>query len=402
MLLILYSLWIHAAIAEPNCYSLSRPALEGHVSVETWCYERTNDGGLEVFNIDEDVRAELAMTVDPQGWITHGSLLAGEVTIHRVHSSYFNPLALPLSEPSMLEPSSRRPSIEQINEARAIFERFAKDPTVSRYSTMASEGTLRAQARRLPFRGSSWTFKSKEMFRGPDSPTAKFDRYFRRKEGLSLGLSQWEARRHSSTYWWGGHCNGWAVSSIIRAEPVRAVWDKSVGITFQIGQLKGLLAAKDFCAKIAMFGRRHSGSGADRTDISAALFHKTLLYYIGELGKPLAVDYRNDRVVDTHVITGYRIRLVQRQPGVLKVATSVDIHKYDARTSNRTGPAPVYKRDYVYDLFVDDAGTITGGRWSSANPDFIYSPLGPQYCANRHPDLTEERLQKILKLPKVY
>ena len=74
MLLILYSLLIQTVIAGPNCYPLSRPALESESETETWCYERTQDGGLEIFNIDEDARAELAMSVDPQGWITHGSL----------------------------------------------------------------------------------------------------------------------------------------------------------------------------------------------------------------------------------------------------------------------------------------------------------------------------------------
>ncbi len=402
MLVFIFSLLVGLVHADTRCYPLTRAEPEGE-RVESWCYERLPDGGLRIYNADAEVRPELAISIDPHGTITHGSLLAGEITYHRVHRDEFNPFAIPLSEPVMLEPSST-PGAAVLNEARLVFERMeqASALTVRPLSLRAEDGTLRARADWKPWRGSSWSFKSKQLYEGWDSPLAKFDRFIASREGANPGAQAWESEHHAAGYWWGGHCNGWAVSAILRKEPKVARWDPASGISFKISAQKGLLAAKDFCAKIAMFGKRNNGKEPPKTDIEPHVFHKTLLYYVGELRKPLAVDYRPDDVVDTHVITGYTIRIFAVDSGIWRVATRVNIHRYEQRPSERTGEASEYHRDYHYDLHVDGDQKITGGAWISDNPDFVYSPLSSAYCPERHPAITEQRLEKVFSLQEVF
>jgi hypothetical protein len=401
-MLALISILISFAHADVRCYSLSRPDPEGARN-ENWCYERASDGRLRIFNADGEPRPELTISIDPQGMVTHASLVQGEISFHRVRRSEFNPFALPLSEPVMLTPSKMRPSIARLNRARALFERMENEARVKThiFSSDPVAGDLHAQVDVVPWRGTAWSYKHKQLYEGYDTPTAKFDRFIQKREGVNPGLQEWEAVNHAAGDWWGGHCNGWAVSAILRQEPTAARWDRKSGVTFKLSSIKGLLAMKDYCANIAMYGERNDGAEPPRADIDPALFHKTLLYYIGELHKPLAFDYRPDEVVDTHIATGYDMTMLQYQPGVLRVGARLKMYKYDQKSSERTGAATEYRRDYVYDLYTNEAGEIVGGAWISDNPDFIYSPLSSAYCPERHPGLTEERLQAVLILPEV-
>jgi hypothetical protein len=60
--------------------------------------------------------------------------------------------------------------------------------------------------------------------------------------------------------WW-GHCHAWAAASILEPEPRREVTQN--GVTFHVGDLKGLLSEAHFSDKPAFYGQRSFGNPED-------------------------------------------------------------------------------------------------------------------------------------------
>ena len=356
------------------------------------------DGGLFIFHGEGELRPELSMRVHPDGTITHYSLLAGKLSIHQARD--FNPLGLPLTEP-VREPSAGATTFAQFASLEKVYGNLARF-TPRHAMPMVAEGRYRARASVIPWAGSSWAFRYAQLFTGEDAPLAKYENFALAHTGSVTGALQWEIANHSDDgHWWGGHCNGWAVSSIIRPEPTKAVFDPVSGVRFSIADQKGLLAVTDYCAHITMFGSRYRGEGSDITDVDPLTFHKAITYYVGYLKKPMAMDYRPDLVVDTHVVSGYNMRVRRPEPQRYRINIDVIMHAYDKMGTDRVGAAPAYTRSFVYDLFVDAGGTFVSGVWHSPNPDFIYVPVGSMTCDDRHLGITQERVGAILSLPSM-
>src|SRR5262249_43999970 len=150
----------------------------------------------------------------------------------------------------------------------------------------------------FPWRGYWWPFKGQSLA----GPLSRYDQFVAARTGSNPGSRAWEASHHYSTgIWWQGHCNGWAASALLRAHPSTAKRDRVSGVVFSVSDQKGILAEKDFCAAVAFFGHRENGLPTDDPyDIHPALFHQTLTYYIGQLHKPVAMDYHADPVIDNH------------------------------------------------------------------------------------------------------
>jgi hypothetical protein len=198
--------------------------------------------------------------------------------------------------------------------------------------------------------------------------------------------------------WWEGHCNGWAASSILRNQPTISRTDSSTGLVFSVSDQKGILAEHDYCAKATMYGKRYRGGGDNIWDMDPAVFHNAILYYIGRLGKPIAMDYRRDGAVDNHVVSGYGMQIVRSSPTLLNVITTLRVHKYDGKKTDVPGIAPAYSRVYKYELRQDGSGRTIGGRWLSNNPDFLWAPLGPTNCKRNGAELKEDYVQAILRM----
>ena len=95
-----------AQAATVACYDIQSPAdmqREEHPEVrfETWCYEQDSvRGETFIYNADSDtVKPELALLVDSKGYLVHGSLQAGNVTLHKLKASELNPYSIPLIQP---------------------------------------------------------------------------------------------------------------------------------------------------------------------------------------------------------------------------------------------------------------------------------------------------------------
>lgn len=402
------------ADATPNCYLYTVPAGPEAAAMvvekkETWCYQQLSSpqGTLFVFNADADkVLPELSFTIDPDGVMTHASMKKGVRSVHKVLAKDFNPFSVPYREPRGMPTSSasRLLSKEFLHSASEALRVLSTSRSVlvsiDSISTLALEtGVISEDADIKPWRGYWWAYNGRRLSNGSKSPMAKYDRFVRARTGSSPGTQSWENANHRyHGIVWEGHCNGWAASSVLRAEPAFPKYDSRSGVTFSVSDQKGLLAEVDYCAKVAFFGSRYRGSRSNPRDINPALFHNTLRYYIGTLKKPVAVDYKQYAPVDNHIISGYTMDIRRTGVNTFAVIAKLRMHKYDSGISQTPGTAPLYTRTYSYRLREGDNGTLTG-TWTSGNPDFLWVPLASVDCGSNNPRINHDRMQEILDLP---
>jgi hypothetical protein len=394
-----------------HCYRI--PGWDRSSPAEVWCYQRlTNQAGpvspsgrsgrTFIFNADGgEVRPETSLILENDGTLVHGSLLNGRISVQRVQSRQFNPYSVPLEEPrdgaALRAPLPEGPGLRR--SAKGVLDLLSAPMVAAKaksFPFQAGMFTARAAAKTLPWRGFSWPNLGLPLAATWWSPMAKYDKYMEGRTGRNPGSRDWEGKHHTArNLVWRGHCNGWAASAILRHEPKVPRRDPRTGTVFSVSDQKGLMAETDYCAKAAFFGRRYNHPGDDLHDIDPATFHKALIYYIGTLGKPLAVDYYPNEIVDTHVISGYSITIDGRGA----VTADLVMHAYDEEITDQPGPAPSYAKTYSYTLTKDAAGNISGGTWQTENPDFLWAPLGFGICRSNNPNVTLEGVESILQLP---
>jgi hypothetical protein len=397
-----------AQAEEPtSCYRIEMPGTPISAPVdeaptsEVWCYQKLAQpvGGLYIYNADQGIaKPELALIVEPDGMLTHGSLHAGKVTTHRTHASEFNPFSVPIVEPKQLSPVTSVPDNSLSQSAETVL-RFLLSERAPYIGMAVEPGSFQVflPAASQPWRGYWWPYRGLPI----NGPLAKYDNFVTGRTGSNPGATAWERRNHIyQGVSWHGHCNGWAAGAILRAEPRTSKRDATTGTVFTVSDQKGILSEKDYCANVSFYGSRYDGrAGDDIRDIYPANFHKTLTYYIGSVGKPVAVDYRRDPAVDTHIASGYTMNIQRTGTNTYSVTTNVKFHGYDISQSNSPGIAPSYTRTYRYTLTTTSSGAITGGRWISGNPDFIWVPLSIPNCTRSNPRVLNQWTDAILALP---
>lgn len=371
------------------------------VHQQMWCYKQVTAPrrATLIYNADQSVlRPELAVLVDESGTVTHASLLKGKTTVHKINGARFNPLGVPLKAPAdgrLLPMKTDAVFIASVDKVLAYLMRGEG----SYYSMRIRPGNFSAiavTADQVPWRGFWWSFAGGMLHNGPDSPLAKYDRFVMARTGQPSLAQIWESVRHAPDgNPWSGHCNGWAASSIMRPEPKAPITDPVSGVTFSVGDQKGLLATQDFCATTAFFGSRFNGwRGEDKDDIYPGDFHNVILYYIGQLHKPVAMDRHSSPAVDNHVASAYTMD-IKREGDHFAVNTTLTMHKYDAGPDKPPGPAPDYKREFKYLLWLGSKGEVIKARWLNENPDFIWVPLAPFECEEANPYVTEQWIDQI-------
>lgn len=396
----------------PRCYQFTSGNIEAvehdhgsntHVSdSEIWCYQRvtTPQPGLLIYNIDNGrAKPELTILKGDDGYLVHASLMAGRITTHRVKTTDFNPFSIPLIEPGIAQRLSLKPSAAIIESAKAAFKFLLSTPLSSspaEDTPMTIEaGTFKAQATHLPWRG-YWFPQRGQTISGP---LKRYDLFIKAKTGKSPDSARYERNHHGWTgEVWEGHCNGWAAAAILNEEPVIPRTDKVSGVTFSVLDQKALLSERDFCVTHTFFGSRYRDAGDNASDIRPALFHKTLVYYIGKLGKPVATDYDRSATVNNAVISSYDMTITKTGTRTFKVNMVIDLHHYDKTKSENTGVARIERKKYRYTIKVNELGEITGGNWLSGNPDFLWVPLSTSLCPKNNQKLDVKYIEEILNL----
>lgn len=393
----------------PTCYRILKSetaeasATPHGDEFEVWCYQNVSEG-LFIFNADGDrVSAETALLIDEKNEIIHGSMVADEVSLHRVSAHQFNPFSIPLVEPRGESPARPEEIRAAFDTAPAVLDQFRVGQRIPAADLVLNPGRAIASVPRdrLPWRGYWWPYKGMPLARNSGSPLGKYDRFVTSYSGSNPGSADWERSRHAYRgINWEGHCNGWAASAILRKEPKIRKRDPRTGIVFTVADQKGILSERDYCASTAFFGRRYNAKpGQDISDIYPDLFHKTITYYIGQLGKPVALDYKRGFEVDNHIASGYRMNVEKLNSNTYRITTVLTVHKYDSSSRASPGVAPTYKRTYRYQLKVDGNGQIASGRWLSGNPDFLWVPLASPKCRTQNPQIEEDWTVRILGLP---
>ena len=385
------------AAGSARCYSFTTtevPEREARPSprTERWCYQdiQTAGGGAFIYNADSAVvRPELALVRHANGILTHGSLQAGKVTMHSVRFAQFNPFPVPLDEPRHLAASAAPQSRAFTESADAVLAALLRAENPNPATLAVSPGVTAAQASALPWRGFWWPMKGQPMI----GPLSKYDAFVGARD-RNPGAAAWESSHHvSHGIWWEGHCNGWAAAAIMRAEPSSPRIDSNSGQSFRVSDLKGVLTEEDYCANAAMFGHRWRRSGD--VLVTPEEFHKALTYHVGQLHKLIAFNERADGVVDNRVISSYDMSVANSGPGEVTVTTSVRLHTYDGQRVESPGVAPSYTRVYKYTLQQSPDGAVSGGRWLSAMPGFVWVPLSPGKCSAGDPYLSESYIGSL-------
>lgn len=131
-----------------------------------------------------------------------------------------------------------------------------------------------AELERTPWSGwwwPAWPGLGRTLF-ATGGPLEKYDRYVEQATGENPGTRDWE---RNTWYFpgssWAGHCNGWAAAALLEAEPTEP--REVDGITFSVGDLKGLLSAYHF-ADAAAWSYGEGGL------VDPADFHRVLVRWM--------------------------------------------------------------------------------------------------------------------------
>lgn len=403
-LFLLVAFFTSTALArEDRCYRIPFTAGPfGDVTfgrTERWCYKEhwAPVGSYFVYNADsEEAKPELAFIIEPDDTLTHGSISGGKFTVHKLKAQGFSPFSVPLRVPSGLkeEPNPRATDPRFLASVEGT-ERLLTEAEAPVASLVITPGTFegRVPTEALPFRGYLWSMKG-----FPLGPAMKKLDTFAKARGLRSRAYEWERDNHEyHGLSWSGHCNGWAASSVLREEPTKIRHDPRSGVTFTISDQKGLMAERDYCVSYSFYGRRFPRGVLE--DITPGDFHNVVVYNLGALGRPVAVDLTRTRPVLNNVFSAYKTTIVRTAPTTYEVTTVVRDHYYDQSINELVGRAPSKTLTYRYTLETDARGNVKSGKWISTNPDFLWVPLSGARCGDENPYVTNALVEAIQDLP---
>ncbi|CAM2006054.1 hypothetical protein [Acanthopleuribacter pedis] len=215
----------------------------------------------------------------------------------------------------------------------------------------------------------------------------KYDRYHEIVNGEPANPTskQWELDNYSTGQAWFGHCNGYAAAAVLHNEPVRPI--TAEGVTFTIGDLKGLLSEAYYDIGVSAFvGDRYNYESDPEEDPTAYEVHRTFVTYLGQQKQPMVLDI--DRRAEVWNFPMYRYEMTVTPDTANANRVNVVCEAFFASASvgaNFTGRKS-FKVVYRYWLTVDGDGNPTNGPsgWTKVsgqndkqvNPDFIWIPEG--------------------------
>ncbi|MEK7358429.1 MAG: hypothetical protein AAB250_18435 [Bdellovibrionota bacterium] len=404
-LAILVSISVQAR--EDRCYRISMPGVPGAAGLssktERWCYREhwAPVGSIFAYNADAtEAKPELAFIIEPDETLTHGSIAGGRFTVHKVTAIGYSPFSVPRWTPEgssvEVNPNATNPEFNaSVERAHELLAKRRSDPSAKIASLAIEAGTFQGAVppAALPFRGYYWPTRNQTLA----SAMKKLDA-FAAPRGVRSRAYAWERDHHEYRgLSWSGHCNGWAASSVLREEPNATRYDEKSNVTFLVSDQKGLMAERDYCVSYSFYGRRYPNGVLE--DVTPGQFHQVVTYTIGTLGKPVAADLTRTRPVLNNVYSAYRSVIVSTAPREFDVTTEIRDHYYETSLDQRVGRAPSQTLRYRYHLSTDELGNITGGKWLSTNPDFLWVPLSGARCSDENPYVTDTMLNMIVKLP---
>ncbi|MCB0364513.1 MAG: hypothetical protein H6624_03390 [Bdellovibrionaceae bacterium] len=384
---------------------------ESFFDSQVWCYLESGEGETFLFNNDEpEIRPELALLIQQgphseETTFTSGVRIRGQLKQVKTEDPGFSPFNVPLDE---LEAQSSGRAVammgfgayhqKQINQVIESFRR-TRLKTSRNLGVMNFTEEERLPERLHPYDAYWWPHRDVPLAAGDHSPLGKYDRAVQARTGRNPGAVDWEKRVHSLEHVdWGGHCNGWAASSVLYEKWATRLWDPETETVIQPSDVDGIRAEASFCVQWAFYGQRYR-SGGDIADIYPDKFHKVLRYYLKYQQKPIATDYVVGESVDNNVITGYHssFTAIADRPGWYDVVTRLQMHEYGGRHED-VQRAKMYENTYSYRLQMDERGNILSGEWvdPEEHPDFLWVPLAQKNCGRENPYIDPDYLERWL------
>jgi len=225
-------------------------------------------------------------------------------------------------------------------------------------------------------------------------------------EEIERGIADGDLDDSYSVGWW-GHCNAWAMASIVFRKPAGEI--EREGVTCSVRDQKGVLIEYGMGAtEDSTFWWTQWGGDDIPLDRYAAGFHRQMHRWlrVEQKGLMADMDFKNPKnslnfAVWNYPLLGYEATMTEAEgddPYVLDCRVSITKGSYSDEDSSSTSST-------TYTLHFDDQGDIRTGddartKWtkgSDENPQFIrylihpYRFTGPGKSRNRN--VTEERLE---------
>lgn len=402
---------------------------------EIWCYMPLPDPDYEtmIFNYDgNNITSNLGLLVgkkvkDGDSKFLFYDQLYGKVRVVEQIGSDFNPYQIPLNSIEVkkagkgkgffkkFRPIFSESQKQQIDEMvahmitsnRKILD-FSKSPDISSINRELGNEEIYLPNDKLPPDGYWWPHSGVPMARPNLSPIHLYDLFVKSITGKDPQAREWELKNHSlENVSWGGHCNGWAASSILHGfyekGLIMNLGDGKGEILINPSDIQGMRTETSFCVKMAFYGTRYRDSKDDLSDIRPDLFHKVLIYYLKHLGKPIALDRYPDESIDNSIFSGYSMVVNKISENKYQVNVSVLTHYYNDHRIYFKANSQRGSNDYSYVLFTDEKGKINGGEWnySHYHPDFLWVPLVQMKCGRENPKMDHSYIDKMINtLPK--
>lgn len=406
--------------AEPfhtRCFLFPDPSPErqplSEDATSRWCYTTTDWWpGTLVFRADGELSETSAFLMEStrEGKsLTHSSLAYGQMEWFTQSPATFNPFSVPTTVKEALATalSESRMNPPGVHEISDLFFKL-KTETRTQVGTSLhifledSQIPQPEQASlppdKQPWGGYWWPHEKGELFTGERSPLAQYDSFVQQVTGTDPKSVEWEAKYHSlKNVPWGGHCNGWAASTILYPFFDTSYWNAQSGQVVSPDTIQGMRAETSFCVDMAFYGQRYNNAGDDIDDIRPKKFHDVLKYYIQGLGKAVVMDYFPAEWIDNHIISGYEFTYTKNAAGNLEVKAVLNVHGYNLRRIN-TGPgANKYTKTYRYEFQYDAQGNFVRDRWLSGDhPDFLWVPLAQKKCGRENPRMDPSYIDQLV------
>jgi hypothetical protein len=261
---------------------------------------------------------------------------------------------------------------------------------------------LEGRAEKVPWSG--WWWPAETAVRGAklydeDGPLARYDQLAAARSVALPSLRDWEfanLRLVGGRFLWAGHCNGWAAASILEPEPTAP---RTVdGVTFSVADQKGLLSSWHFADRVEWI------VGDDAHGVSAAEFHRAVLYWIGGQKKAFIVATGTEASsIDNRPAYRYRVvyRPDEKDPARTHVRTTLWFVDYEVApdfVGVKHWPSDEGK---TYEYFiVGDRANPSAGDWQGARPWKVWYPDPKSRDDSRplvSPDLDYTVLRAILE-----
>jgi len=255
---------------------------------------------------------------------------------------------------------------------------------VNMYGTDPKSPQYSGQSQKTPWSGYWWPMRDN----GTAEPCSKYDAYVNKTRGYNPGAEAWEKANHGWSpevqSWW-GHCHAWSAASVSEDEPRQV---KTVqGITFTVGDLKGLLTESYYSSSCDLFvGTRYNGPSNNVQDVFPKDFHITLMKWIGTQKKAVVMDITATEEVWNYPAYKYEMTVTNDSQDASKKHFSVKVWFADDGVWKDYVGTKSFTITYKYWLKFSVNGIIDGA-WeggsentnsnAQAHPDFIWHPSGP-------------------------